>query len=268
MRLPNSRVGFAQNSTADSLFINTEAFSKPGNLNPLLSPKTSSSGRRKGPKTILLACGGAFAAVLLGVIVITIRNQDGSETVIKIQEGSTIELKTDPGSKVTIAQQNNDTKSTTSSDAVKQKDAANPAGTDELHLTPLEYAEERSVAEWVLSLGGTGQVRLADGKKRGLKSAVDDPALQFVVDWLNLEGKSIVDDDLRRLSNCKQLQYVELKGNRINGTGLRYLKNSSLLGLAGQIDSAGNTTLLQDEGVSNLADLPILQQLIVVKNNI
>ena len=42
---------------------------------------------------------------LLGIIVITIRDKDGKETVIRVPNGTEIDVKADPGSKVTIRQE-------------------------------------------------------------------------------------------------------------------------------------------------------------------
>ena len=58
----------------------------------------------KPPRRPFLAMAGAggILLALLGIIVITIRDKDGKETVIRVPEGTEIDVKADPGSKVTI----------------------------------------------------------------------------------------------------------------------------------------------------------------------
>jgi serine/threonine protein kinase/WD40 repeat protein len=61
----------------------------------------------KPPRRRFLAAAGAggILLALLGIIVITIRDKDGKETVIRVPEGTEIDVKADPGSKVTIRQE-------------------------------------------------------------------------------------------------------------------------------------------------------------------
>lgn len=53
---------------------------------PPKSPKASAAGRGKGwtPRQIAMAAGGAAAMLLLGVIIITITNKDGSKTKLEV----------------------------------------------------------------------------------------------------------------------------------------------------------------------------------------
>ena len=249
----------------DSLVINTEAISKPNGLKPVSYSSygaTQKGGQRKISSRFFIAGGSVFGVLLLSLIVITIRNRNGTETVIKVPEGSTVDLKTDPGSQVTIAQPSKDTNPKPASDV--DSNAPNPLSAEALHLTAEEYAEERTVAEWAVSLGAMGQARLADGTVRGLRVAVADPLQQFVPIWIKLSNVPIIDEDLKRFSKCKHLKSLEFIGTRINGTGLRHLKplaTLTTLALQKQVDSNGNLTLLQDEGLSGLSDFPQLTQL-------
>lgn len=60
---------------------------------------------RKPPqRKLMLAGAGGLAALLLGILVITIQDKDGKETVIRVPEGTEIDVKAAPGSKVTIRQ--------------------------------------------------------------------------------------------------------------------------------------------------------------------
>ncbi len=60
---------------------------------------------RKPPqRKLMLASAGGLAALLLGILVITIQDKDGKETVIRVPEGTEIDVKAAPGSKVTIRQ--------------------------------------------------------------------------------------------------------------------------------------------------------------------
>ncbi len=67
---------------------------------------TASPPYRKPPRTrsFLAAAGGAAALLLLGVIIITITNKDGTQTKIRVPEGTETDVQAAAGSTVTITQ--------------------------------------------------------------------------------------------------------------------------------------------------------------------
>ncbi len=69
-----------------------------GALAPPRKPPTS--------RKLLLAGAGGLAALMLGVLVITIRDKDGKETIVRVPTGTDVEVDPAPGSKVTIREEN------------------------------------------------------------------------------------------------------------------------------------------------------------------
>ncbi len=53
----------------------------------------------------VLAAAGGFAALVLGLIVITVQHQDGSETTIRVSHGVAVDVAVQPGSKVSIREE-------------------------------------------------------------------------------------------------------------------------------------------------------------------
>jgi serine/threonine protein kinase/formylglycine-generating enzyme required for sulfatase activity/WD40 repeat protein len=76
----------------------------------------------KPPRRRFLAAAGAggILLALLGIIVITIRDKDGKETVIRVPEGTEIDVAAEPGSKVTIRQEGMSTGASSISNAKSQ----------------------------------------------------------------------------------------------------------------------------------------------------
>jgi Leucine-rich repeat (LRR) protein len=90
---------------------------------------------RKPPVTrkLLLAGAGGLAALMLGVLVITIRDKDGKESIVRVPTGTELEVDAAPGSKVTIREEN----LATSEQPTAEKNATSEA-------SPMRVAKENS----------------------------------------------------------------------------------------------------------------------------
>ncbi len=109
------------------------------------------------------------------------------------------------------------------------RDDAVPAGANGLD-EPLaaQPNDDRAVAGWILSLGGTVAIRV-DGSVREIKTGETLPDDQFLVERLTLVDKSVTGDDLARLARLTALCRVELTGCRVGDAGLVQLQRLSSL---------------------------------------
>jgi sulfatase modifying factor 1 len=122
---------------------------------------------------------------------------------------------------------------------------------------PPDYAQERAVAEWVLSAGGTLSVTGAAGKQVRV-AAASLPAYPFVVDSIDLhQNPEIQDEDLARFAALSSLRGVDLTRNpQLSDAGLAQLADVPSLEWL-YLDY----TALTDAGLRELAKLPRLTKL-------
>lgn len=97
----------------------------------------------KPPARRFLAAAGAGGILLaiLGIIVITIRDKDGKETVIRVPEGTDINVKADSESKVTIRQESAEEKSATrmaAAPSTNSHSTQSPTGSSQPTFTPVK----------------------------------------------------------------------------------------------------------------------------------
>ncbi|MDY3556311.1 protein kinase [Gemmata sp. JC717] len=113
--------------------------------------------------------------------------------------------------------------------------------------------QDRSAAEWVLSLNGTVRV---NGDEREIRSPADLPKDRFVLTGVDLSDRAVADVDLARLKGCQALTHVALNGTNVTDAGLSGLKglsNLTHLGLA--------RTGITDIGLAEVQAFPLLAAL-------
>jgi serine/threonine protein kinase len=174
--------------------------------------------KKLGDKTPWMFAGLAAllaAGVVAGVIIIIIKNKDGSETKIEAPDGATVTIKDKDGK--TLA----------------------PVGP---RIKPPAAASDpdRQAAEYVVSLGGMVRV---NGQDRDFKAATELPKEQFTLGWVDLHSPKATDAGLAAFEGCKGLAYINLAGTAITDAGLAHLKVSKglwFLNLAGtKVTDAG-----------------------------
>ncbi len=121
---------------------------------------------------------------------------------------------------------------------------------------PIRVAgDDRKVAVWVLSLGGT--VLIDDGQERKITVAKDLPAGQWKLRTIDLNSNKRVDDEgLKELAGLKSLQSLNLPSTQVTDAGLK-----SLADLRSLHSFAINGTAVTDAGLKELAALKNLQLL-------
>lgn len=94
-----------------------------------------------------------------------------------------------------------------------------PSGPDPLHMS-----DDRSVAEWVLEIGGKVSV-LVDDEETAIQDLVYLPE-RFHLASIDLEGiASVTDDDLSKLSNLQNLDRLCLSNTPISNAAVERLRN-------------------------------------------
>ena len=86
-------------------------------------------------------------------------------------------------------------------------------------------SEDRSVAEWVLSKGGTVTLKLED-KEQEVSQATQLPSGPFTLVGVNLDSaQPIVDKDLERLGSITSLTVLNLRKQPVGDAGMVYLRS-------------------------------------------
>ena len=173
---------------------------------------------------LLLAVGGALAA---GIVVI-IKNKKGEEVArVTVPEGGSA-----------VVQQDGD----------RGKRKGDPGDTD----------PDCRAAEWVLSIGGTIQIR-RDGQEREIKATKDLPAAPFEVVSVILEGNSKVDDaGMEHFKGLTNLAHLDLSNTQVGDAGLERLKGvTSLTFLNVTWDQVSDAGLVHLKELTNLKFLRV-----------
>ncbi|WP_232103766.1 protein kinase domain-containing protein [Gimesia algae] len=121
-----------------------------------------------------------------------------------------------------------------------------PATTGDTPMT------DREVAEWVIGMGGW-----VNTGGKSITKIEQLPTEPFVINFLDLKGTSVKDDDLKRLAGLKTLPKLNLENTLISDTGLQYLKDIPL----NYISLIG--TQITDKGFGYLSNMPSLTTLYV-----
>jgi tRNA A-37 threonylcarbamoyl transferase component Bud32 len=204
----------------------------------IIGKRQESTAPPRKPRRPLLIAGGLGACLLLGVIVITITRKDGSQQRIKVPDDAKIEIAT-------------------------EEDAAAP-------IAPLakapDYAKEREVAEWVLSLGGTLVVANQTRTSQVAVKSLPVPDQSFTVRAIRFSNnEKLTDGDLQRLEALSELKSLSLdsaaKITDACGPRLARLQSLERLGLYG-VKSITDATLEQ------VATLPHLNSIELNKTRV
>ena len=225
---------------------------EPASLAPVAGPKTAAPVRKKpGGRWRWAAAGfAALAALVLGSVVVVIKNKDGTETKIEVPDGATVTVKGQDGK--TIAQVGPEK---------KPPPVPDPSG-------------DRKAAEWVIAQGGGVRV---DGANKDIKAVADLPRDRFTVTQANLDRTAVTDAGLVYVKGLKGLKSLNLDGTAVTDAGLEHLKGLTGLNLSGTaVSDAGlvqlknlkgltalwlNGTAVSDAGLEHLKELKGLTRL-------
>ena len=156
-----------------------------------------------------LAGGAGGLLLMLGILIITIRNKDGKETTIRVPDGVVADIDVQPGSKVSIREE-----AASDTDDTKKMLSAIGSKSAEGVKSILESAakSERELAAWLLAKPGM-ELRLdaSDGIVIHVATGGTLPTADFVVSsiaWPN--AAEITDDDLAQIGLCQGLSVLTL----------------------------------------------------------
>jgi serine/threonine protein kinase len=184
----------------------------------LPAPRTPEPARRAGPrrkkptgaepsggKTLPLVLGAVvlFAVVVAGAIIIKIKNKDGTETEIKVPAGATVTIEKNG------------------------KEVAKVAPDTGKKVAPDPVKDNRTAAEWVLSVGGSVEV---DGEQKVLKSAPELPKGAFKLTGVSISNEQVTDADCAVFAGCTDLWRLDLRGTRVTDAGLVHFKDCRSIG--------------------------------------
>ena len=185
--------------------------------------------QRQKPRRKLVGIAAGFAALLalvVGGVIIIIKNKDGTETKIEVPDGATVEVKKDGKTVAKVGPTPN-----TSPDA-----------------TP-----DRKAAEYVLSIGGTVKV---NGVDKDIKSISDLPKEAIALSEARIENnKQVSDSGLSCFKDCKDLTSLYLYGPEVSDAGMAHFKNHKSLThlrLGGYL--GGEENKVSDAGLANFKD--------------
>jgi serine/threonine protein kinase/WD40 repeat protein/formylglycine-generating enzyme required for sulfatase activity len=125
---------------------------------------------------------------------------------------------------------------------------------------PIDFAAERKAAEWALAKGGDLRLESESGQHIGL---IDGklPSDGFVIANVDLVGKSLVDEDLKTLSQCRRLRGLNLEFNDLlTDKGIAHLSSLSRLKYLSLSTFNGQLT---DESAKHLNRITSLEHLLL-----
>ena len=196
--------------------------------------------QRQKPRGKLIGIAAGFAALLalvIGGVIIVIKNKDGTETKIEVPDGATVEVKKDGKTVAKVGP----TPPTTSPNA-----------------TP-----DRKAAEYVLSVGGWVNVNV-NGQDKEVKSAAMLPNDAFQITSVNLNGiKQVSDARLAIFKDCKNLTSLDLSGTQLSNTGLANFKECKNL-----TELFLSDTNVNDAGLAILKDCKDLYYVNLAKSQV
>ena len=181
-------------------------------------------------KKRLLIAAALTAFVVLAGIIIKIKHKDGSVTEIKVPDGSQVEITSDKSKMAAPgrpAVPNNAANAKNTRSAKNSDDKTAEGG----HPTrPTD--QDREVAEWVLSVGGTLKV-VKDGVTLSLAPGGTLPESPFVIDDVAIHSlrytakdKVIdIDNELARFAGLNGLRELLLDDNPVTDRGVAQLRD-------------------------------------------
>ena len=174
-------------------------------------PTKSKDGRGyrgNGIRKWIIAGGAGACALLLGVIVITITNRDGSKTVIEVPgDAQRVEIAQHGKPNVTISNAASEDSSKTPNPPMP------PGGTLDYGAFAVDFNAERRAAEkWQQVNKGRLLLTAEDGVDLGpLTAAI--PSQNFYIRAAELYGVDLSNEELEILVGCKRLQLLNLGNN-------------------------------------------------------
>ena len=156
--------------------------------NEVDSPTTPKPARKKSLPWLLIGSVSGFlvCAAMAAVVVIKITNKDGTVTEIRVPDGAKIEVD------------------------------GKPVGPKKPE--PLPTAPDLAAAKWVLSIGGKVRV---NGTDQTISAAKELPREAFRLTGIDLiDNKRVLDVDLARFKDSKDLTWLDLAGTDVTDAGL------------------------------------------------
>lgn len=201
-------------------------------------PATSpAEARSRGPRRKAVLIGlAALAGVLLAVVVIIIRNKDGSETRIEVPKGATVEVRKDG--------------------QVTKIGPAKPVGTSP--------ADQLAVITWLMKDKGLFRIDIEQNGKTVKRFA--PPSLPFKITKLSLnihsfgDKKPLAADEIVRVAALVDLQELNLGGQPVTDevlerlVGLSELRQLSLI--YAKVTPAAAQTLQRFPKLESLSGIP------------
>jgi len=186
--------------------------------------KPKPARRKSSGRGIWIATGLAvLLAAVAGVIVIKIKNKDGTETEIKVPDGSTVTIEKNGQEVVKV-------------------------GPDAGKNTPAVPTGDRAAAEWVLSIGGT--VRVNDAPN-DINAAADLPKDAFKLTFVGLAYNAKVSDaGLAYFKDCKNFTHLDLNHTQVSDVGLANFKDCKNLTYL----NLGDCPKVSDAGLAHFKD--------------
>ncbi len=183
-------------------------------------------------RRLVLAGAGGLVALLLGVLIITIRNKDGKETVVRVPSGVEVDVDAQPGSKVTIREETSpkeQPKSLPDASPMMAKTQEADSSTAEEDSLEVDYDAERRAAQaiaekmtggWMILVDSDNQPHKIDSSRRIL------PKENFFIE--DITSIPEIDDQLiAMLALCQYLKTINLTNSKISS--LKLLPNWPLL---------------------------------------
>jgi hypothetical protein len=202
--------------------------------------QTAVLGSPRKPKWWLLV-GSLLALPLVAAvaaeIIIKIKNKDGTETEIKVPDGST----------VTVTKNG------------KELAKVGPDAKQE----PPKALNDRQAAEFALRLGGKVWVNEAPTPSKIIGDVAALPKTPFTLTGIDLHGTAVADADLLSFKNCQNLLMLGLTKTRVGDKGLAHFKGVTKLT---RLHLSG--TQATDEGLSNFKDCKSLNDLFVARTKV
>lgn len=160
--------------------------------------------------SLSVIAGTAITLAILGVIVIKVTNRKGEQTLIRVPEGTEINVRAEPGSTVEISQQDGDAVPGTSPSSGETMKSSQPNMDGP---RPVDFAAERRVAEWAQSIGASILIQ-PENQPEVIAPANSLPESNFQVTTLSLPPDSssfqIKDEDLDRLQVLSGIRSLRL----------------------------------------------------------
>ncbi|MBA4186991.1 MAG: hypothetical protein C0467_03135 [Planctomycetaceae bacterium] len=159
---------------------------------------------------VALLLGFTMGGIVAADIIIKIKNKDGTETEIKVPDGSTVTVKQDGKDVAKIGPEQK---------KEPEQKIPIPAG-------PLD---DRQAAKYVFALGGKVWINNALNDKDQIVFESDLPKVPFTLTGINMWGTEVTNAGMAPFRHCKNLIILGLSNTQVGNTGLAYFKDHKKL---------------------------------------